>query len=171
MSSYLAYNVTTRTNSNYFKKKEMNVIRRFSDFLGLHEKLCEKYRQNGRIIPPAPDKNVVGTTKVKMSHDGEEGQNEVINDLILVLDWILNLVFFQFVERRRAALERYMNRTAAHPSLRTDPDFREFLELESDLPKSKETATLSGRNVMKLINKVGDSLSSITLKMEETDEW
>ena len=35
----------------------------------------------------------------------------------------------EFIERRRAALERYLNRTAAHPTLRADPDFREFLEL------------------------------------------
>ena len=50
--SFTAYNVVTRTNSNYFKKKELKVTRRFSDFLGLHDKLAEKYRQNGRIIPP-----------------------------------------------------------------------------------------------------------------------
>ena len=64
-----------------------------------------------------------------------------------------------------------MNRTAAHPILKTDPDFREFLEHESELPKSKDTSALSGRNVMKLINKVGDSLSSMAIKMDETDEW
>ena len=75
------------------------------------------------------------------------------------------------MERRRAALERFMNRTAAHPILKTDPDFREFLEHESELPKSKDTSALSGRNVMKLINKVGDSLSSMAIKMDETDEW
>ena len=50
---------------------------------------------------------------------------------------------FQFVERRRAALERYMNRTAAHPSLKADPDFREFLELDADLPKSSQVTTWS----------------------------
>ena len=77
----------------------------------------------------------------------------------------------QFVERRRAALERFMNRTAAHPILRTDPDFREFLEQEADLPKSNQTSALSSRNMMKLINKVGDSLSNMTIKMEETDDW
>jgi len=152
MSSFIAYNVVTRTNSNYFKKKELKVNRRFSDFLGLHDKLAEKYRQNGRIIPPAPDKSVVGMTKVKISKDGDEHQDE-------------------FVERRRAALERFMNRTAAHPILRTDPDFREFLEQEADLPKSNQTSALSSRNMMKLINKVGDSLSNMTIKMEETDDW
>merc|ERR1719273_2360877 len=66
---------------------------------------------------------------------------------------------------------RFMNRTAAHPILRTDPDFREFLEQEADLPKSNQTSALSSRNMMKLINKVGDSLSNMTIKMEETDDW
>lgn len=33
-----------------------------------------------------------------------------------------------FVERRRAALERYLKRTAQHPVLLQDPDFKEFLE-------------------------------------------
>ena len=149
----MAYSVNTRTNINYFKKKDMTVTRRFSDFLGLHDKLSEKYLQNGRIIPPAPDKSVVGMTKVKMSKDSAEpGQDE-------------------FVERRRAALERYLNRTATYSALRTDPDFREFLELEAELPKASQTATLSGRNVMKLITKVGDSITNITLKLEETDDW
>ena len=32
----------------------------------------------------------------------------------------------EFVEKRRAALERYLNRTAGHPNLRVDPDFRWF---------------------------------------------
>jgi len=154
MSSYMVYNVQTKTNINYFKKKEMSVNRRFSDFLGLHDKLSEKYLPNGRIIPPAPDKSVVGMTKVKMSKEsgGESGQDE-------------------FVERRRAALERFLNRTATYSSLRTDPDFREFLELETELPKAHQTAALSSRSMMKLINKFGDSLTNITTKLEETDDW
>lgn len=64
-----------------------------------------------------------------------------------------------------------MNRIAVHPSLRTDPDFRDFLELDADLPKANQTAALSGKSVMKLINKVGDKMTSMTIKMEEMDEW
>ena len=45
---------------------ESTVTRRFSDFLGLHDKLSDKYLQNGRVIPPAPDKSVVNMTKVIM---------------------------------------------------------------------------------------------------------
>jgi hypothetical protein len=47
MSSYLVYKVVTKTNASYFKKKEFFVIRRFSDFLGLYQKLTEKYLQVG----------------------------------------------------------------------------------------------------------------------------
>ena len=40
-------------------------------FVGLRDKLTEKYLQNGRIIPPAPDKSVLGMTKVKMSKEDD----------------------------------------------------------------------------------------------------
>ncbi|KAL1446398.1 hypothetical protein WDU94_014020, partial [Cyamophila willieti] len=58
-SSYVAYRVETRTNLRDFRRSEMFVPRRFSDFLALHEKLAEKYVRNGRIIPPAPGKDIM----------------------------------------------------------------------------------------------------------------
>lgn len=60
MSSYVAYRIVTRTNMQTFKMSNMAVLRRFSDFLGLHNKLTEKYLRNGRLIPPAPQKNMLG---------------------------------------------------------------------------------------------------------------
>ena len=47
-----------------FRKAELIVIRRFSDFLGLHEKLREKHAHYGRIVPPAPEKSLVGMCTV-----------------------------------------------------------------------------------------------------------
>ena len=69
---------------------------------------------------------------------------EVFLNFILDIYYIRNLRNQKCltIERRRAALERFVNRTAAHPILRTDPDFREFLEQEADLPKSNQTSTL-----------------------------
>lgn len=60
MGAYMAYRVTTTTNMPLFKRKEFSVTRRFSDFLGLHDKLTDKYLKVGRIIPPAPEKSVIG---------------------------------------------------------------------------------------------------------------
>ena len=60
MSSYVTYKIETKTNIGLFRKKSPSVHRRFSDFLGLHDKLTEKYLRSGRIVPPAPEKNVFG---------------------------------------------------------------------------------------------------------------
>ena len=84
MGAYIAYNVTTKTTMPSFKGPEITVRRRFSDFLGLHSRLSERYLAKGRIVPPAPEKSVVGMTKVKFSKSEDAG----------------------FIERRRAALER-----------------------------------------------------------------
>lgn len=154
MSSFMAYKVITKTNLSYFKKQRPEVNRRFSDFLGLRDKLCEKYLQNGRIIPPCPDKSVIGMTKVKMSKEDEASvqsgdeknctteyfvpcigdsvpavflilfTQEVNHFISLPLKYQSFFCVVEFVEKRRAALERYLNRTAGHPNLRVDPDFR-----------------------------------------------
>ena len=127
MSSFMAYTVKTKTNLSYFKKNNPEVNRRFSDFLGLRDKLCEKYLQNGRIIPPCPDKSVIGMTKVKMSKEDEASNQsgELLECQINRIDcFLMQMCCVEFVEKRRAALERYLNRTASHPNLRVDPDFR-----------------------------------------------
>lgn len=74
-----------------------------------------------------------------------------------------------FVEKRRNALERFLNRTAAHSVLCTDPDFREFLESDGELPRATNTSALSSAGVLRLFNRVGDTVSKITYKMEESD--
>lgn len=156
MSAYVAYKVETKTNMPIFRKRIFSVVRRFSDFLGLHDKLTGKYLRNGRIIPPAPEKSVIGTTKIKMSGDKNQEQNSSSTE---------------FIERRRAALERYLNRTVAHPLLSTDPDFREFLEADTELPKATNTSALSSKGVLRLFNKVGETVNKITYKMDESDTW
>lgn len=62
---FLSSEVSTKTTYNYFKQKQFSVMRRFSDFLGLHDKLTEKHTHLGRIVPPAPEKSVVGQSLIK----------------------------------------------------------------------------------------------------------
>uniref|UniRef100_A0A8C9U5I9 Sorting nexin 1a n=1 Tax=Scleropages formosus TaxID=113540 RepID=A0A8C9U5I9_SCLFO len=76
----------------------------------------------------------------------------------------------EFVERRRAALERYLQRVVSHPSLLQDPDVREFLERD-ELPRAVSTQTLSGAGFLKMINRATDAVSKMTIKMNESDIW
>ncbi|XP_072528478.1 sorting nexin-1a [Salminus brasiliensis] len=150
MNAYMAYKVSTQTTLSMFRSKQFMVRRRFSDFLGLYEKLSEKHAQNGYIVPPPPEKSILGMTKVKV---GKEDPSSA-----------------EFVERRRAALERYLQRVVSHPSLLQDPDVREFLEKE-ELPRAVSTQTLSGAGFLKMINKATDAVSKMTIKMNESDVW
>ena len=61
-------------------------------------------------------------TKIKMSGDKNQEQSSSSTE---------------FIERRRSALERYLNRTAAHPILGVDSDFIDFLKAGKLEKKSK----------------------------------
>ncbi|XP_044050250.1 sorting nexin-1a [Siniperca chuatsi] len=150
MNAYMAYKVTTQTTLPMFRNKTFTVRRRFSDFLGLYEKLSEKHGPNGFIVPPPPEKSILGMTKVKV---GKEDSSSA-----------------DFVERRRGALERYLQRVVNHPSLLQDPNVREFLERE-ELPRAVSTQALSGAGFLKMINKATDAVSKMTIKMNESDVW
>ena len=149
-SSYITYKVSTKTNLSFFRRSTFSVNRRFSDFRGLRDKLVQKHLHTGRIIPPAPSKDAVGTAKVKMSKEEDFASDE-------------------FIERRRASLERFLNRTAAHPILRADPDFREFLELDTDLPKVASVSSISPANWIKKIGSLGENINKMTFRMDESD--
>ncbi|CAJ1069660.1 sorting nexin-2 isoform X2 [Xyrichtys novacula] len=150
MNAYMAYKVTTKTSMSIFKSNEFAVKRRFSDFLGLHSKLASKYLHVGYIVPPAPEKSIVGMTKVKV---GKEDQSS--ND---------------FVEKRRSALERYLMRTVKHPILLKDPDVLQFLE-SSELPRAVSTQALSSAGLLRMVNKAADAVNKMTIKMNESDAW
>ncbi|MCJ8735026.1 hypothetical protein PDJAM_G00242230 [Pangasius djambal] len=150
MNAYMAYKVTTKTSLNLFSRNEFSVKRRFSDFLGLHSKLASKYMHVGYIVPPAPEKSIVGMTKVKV---GKE-----------------DLSSAEFVEKRRAALERYLMRTVSHPALLKDSDVIQFLE-NTELPRAVSTQALSGAGILRMVNKAADAVNKMTIKMNESDAW
>uniref|UniRef100_A0A669P5Q4 Sorting nexin-1 n=1 Tax=Phasianus colchicus TaxID=9054 RepID=A0A669P5Q4_PHACC len=141
---------TCPTSMPMFRSKQFSVKRRFSDFLGLYEKLLEKHAQNGFIVPPPPEKSLIGMTKVKV---GKEDSSSA-----------------EFLEKRRAALERYLQRVVSHPTMLQDPDVREFLEKE-ELPRAVGTQALSGAGILKMFNKATDAVSKMTIKMNESDIW
>uniref|UniRef100_A0A8C2X7M4 Sorting nexin-2 n=1 Tax=Cyclopterus lumpus TaxID=8103 RepID=A0A8C2X7M4_CYCLU len=138
------------TSMSLFRSQDFSVKRRFSDFLGLHSKLASKYLHIGYIVPPAPEKSIVGMTKVKVGKE-DQSSNE-------------------FVEKRRSALERYLMRTVKHPTLLKDPDVLQFLE-SSELPRAVSTQALSSAGILRMVNKAAEAVNKMTIKMNESDAW
>ncbi len=199
ITSYMAYRVCTRTNLGCFKRQEFWVTRRFSDFLGLHEKLQERYASQGRLIPPPPEKNLVGTTKVKISsstsptasggatadgaspeqsngHAFQQGQTSTEGGAASSSPGSSSSSSAadrsEFIARRRFALERFINRVSAHPVLRLDPATVRFLESVGELPRATSTSALSSASVLRLFGRAADTVTKMTTyRMEETDPW
>ncbi|KAH8098916.1 hypothetical protein JL720_1886 [Aureococcus anophagefferens] len=58
INSYISYKVNTQTNLPEFQYGQFSVIRRYSDFVWLHDMLQKDVP--GSIVPPLPEKAVVG---------------------------------------------------------------------------------------------------------------
>ncbi|CAF0894191.1 unnamed protein product [Rotaria sordida] len=151
MSSYMTYRITTKTSLAMFKKNEFSVNRRFSDFLGLHDKLVHKHLPLGVIIPSPPEKDTLVMAKVKISKE--------------------EAIPTDFIDRRRSQLERYLNRLARHEKLVQDPDFREFIEMPTELPKSTSTQAFSSAGVLRALTNISQQVTKLTTKTSEQDQW
>jgi sorting nexin-1/2 len=153
-SAHIVYSVRTLTDSDLLTNKETVVSRRYRDFRWLYRQL--QHTHPGRIIPPPPDKQVVG----RFNQD--------------------------FVEGRRFALERMLVKISQNAHLQTDPDFIMFLQSERFSSEAREhekalgassTFTESDHNDGSLSNNSGGFLSSIggafsfTPKIVEPDDY
>ncbi|KAK9196705.1 hypothetical protein WN943_004836 [Citrus x changshan-huyou] len=87
VQAYISYRVITKTNFPEYQGPEKIVIRRYSDFVWLRDRLFEKYK--GIFIPPLPEKSAV--EKFRFSAE--------------------------FIEMRRQGLDLFVNRIASHPEL------------------------------------------------------
>lgn len=135
VNSYVSYRVSTKTNLPQYQFTQFSVIRRFSDFVWLHGKLCE--RNPGLVLPPLPEKNIA--TKV----------------------FVMSA---EFVEARCAALGTFMRRLATHPDLRFSPELQIFLE-GSDASWSDQVEngaeSFKQRNVVQLFKEMQHSTQKL----------
>lgn len=93
---------------------EFSVRRRFKDVVTLSDRLSESYR--GFFVPVRPDKSVVDSQVKQMD---------------------------QFVEQRKSALEKYLNKLASHPVIRKSEELRVFLVVKGKLPLAKSVDVAS----------------------------
>ena len=73
INAYLVYKIETRvTNIAGYRKAVNAVWRRFSDFLGLRDRLVERFQPLGVVVPMAPEKSMKALTTTKLNSSNEE---------------------------------------------------------------------------------------------------
>uniref|UniRef100_A0A8C5P3E1 Sorting nexin 7 n=1 Tax=Jaculus jaculus TaxID=51337 RepID=A0A8C5P3E1_JACJA len=140
IETFITYKVITKTSRGEFDSSEFEVRRRYQDFLWLKGKLEDAHPT--LIIPPLPEKFIV------------KGMVERFND--------------DFIETRRKALHKFLNRIADHPTLTFNEDFKVFLtaqawELSSHKKQGPGLLTRMGQTV----RAVASSMRGVKNRPEE----
>ncbi|XP_065195180.1 sorting nexin-2-like [Sycon ciliatum] len=165
MSSYLTYHITTKTNLPQFRSSEVSVRRKYSEFQSLQSRLVNTYLKKGCLLPQLPESNTIVSTvgsAVGMTRSRAIQPQAQSSTSCAAMD---------LVERRRAALQRYLNRVASHPLLRLDSDFHEFLQANHEIEKPVGVSVMSTEGVTKLFKGVTNAIAKITARMSESDDW
>ncbi|CAA2961595.1 sorting nexin 1 [Olea europaea subsp. europaea] len=144
VQAYISYKVITKTNFPEYQGPEKIVIRRYSDFVWLRDRLFEKYK--GIFIPPLPEKSTV--EKFRFSAE--------------------------FIEMRRQALDVFINRIASHHELQQSEDLRKFLledEQMMERARSQETGIFKKpADFMQIFKDVQSKVSDVVLGKEKPVE-
>ncbi|XP_076911822.1 sorting nexin 1-like [Bidens hawaiensis] len=145
VQAYISYKVITKTNFPEYQGSEKIVIRRYSDFLWLYDRLFEKYK--GNFIPPLPEKNTV--EKFRFSAE--------------------------FIEMRRQALDTFVNRVASHHQLQQSDDLRIFLEADEqtmERARSQDTGIFKKKqtDLMQIFRDVQSKVTDVVMGKEKPVE-
>ncbi|KAJ9181362.1 hypothetical protein P3X46_009499 [Hevea brasiliensis] len=145
VQAYISYRVITKTNFPEYQGPEKIVIRRYSDFVWLRDRLFEKYK--GVFIPPLPEKSTV--EKFRFSAE--------------------------FIELRRQALDIFVNRIASHHELQQSEDLRTFLQADEETMerlRSQETGIFKKKpaDLMQIFKEMQTRVSDVVLGKEKPVE-
>ncbi|XP_049604635.1 sorting nexin-7 [Syngnathus scovelli] len=125
IETFIMYRVITKTTRSEFDSCEYEVLRRYQDFVWLRSKLEETHPT--LIVPPLPEKFVM------------KGMVERFND--------------DFIETRKKALHRFLNKIAGHPILSFNQHFKLFLTAQ-DLSTHKKQGP-------GFLSRMGDTVRSV----------
>ncbi|KAG9459074.1 hypothetical protein H6P81_003582 [Aristolochia fimbriata] len=145
VQAYISYRVITKTNLPQYQGPEKIVIRRYSDFVWLRDRLYEKYK--GIFVPPLPEKSAV--EKFRFSAE--------------------------FIEMRCQALDIFINRIASHPELQQSEDLRIFLQEDEETMERARSVELGifkkkPSDLMQIFKDVQSKVSDVVLGKEKPVE-
>ncbi|KAJ0022694.1 hypothetical protein NQD34_014828 [Periophthalmus magnuspinnatus] len=129
IETFIMYRVLTRTTRGDFDSSEVEVRRRYQEFSWLRSKLEESHPT--LIIPPLPEKFVVKGMVERFSED--------------------------FIETRKKALHRFLQKLSVHPVLSHSPHLKAFLTAQDLTPHKKQGPGL--------LSRMGDTMRSMAQSM------
>jgi len=126
------FTVHTKTTMKEFKGNEFSVVRQHEEFVWLHDSLVEDERYAGLLIPPPPLKPDFDASREKLAKLSE-GEGSMTKEEFTRMKAELEAEYLAIFKKTVAMHEIFLQRLTQHTQLKTNHNFRVFLEFEKEL--------------------------------------
>ncbi|KAM5225378.1 sorting nexin-32 isoform 4-T4 [Hipposideros larvatus] len=165
------FTVQTKSCLPHFAQTEFSVIRQHEEFIWLHDTYVENEEYAGLIIPPAPPKPDFEASREKLQKLGE-GDSSVTREEFAKMKQELEAEYLAIFKKTVAMHEVFLQRLAAHPTLRQDHNFFVFLEYSQDLSvRGKNSKELLGGFLRNIVKSADEALITGMSGLKEVDDF
>ncbi|XP_023391475.1 sorting nexin-32 isoform X4 [Pteropus alecto] len=152
-------------------KTEFSVVRQHEEFIWLHDAYVENEEYAGLIIPPAPPKPDFEASREKLQKLGE-GDSSVTREEFAKMKQELEAEYLAIFKKTVAMHEVFLQRLAAHPTLRQDHNFFVFLEYSQDLSvRGKNRKELLGGFLRNIVKSADEAVITGMSGLKEVDDF
>ncbi|XP_025860199.2 sorting nexin-32 isoform X4 [Vulpes vulpes] len=152
-------------------KMEFSVVRQHEEFIWLHDAYVENEEYAGLIIPPAPPRPDFEASREKLQKLGE-GDSSITREEFAKMKQELEAEYLAIFKKTVAMHEVFLQRLAAHPTLRRDHNFFVFLEYGQDLSvRGKNRKELLGGFLRNIVKSADEALITRMSGLKEVDDF
>ncbi|GAB1302051.1 Sorting nexin-32 [Apodemus speciosus] len=126
------FTVQTKSGLPHLAQPEFSVVRQHEEFIWLHDAYVENEEYAGLIIPPAPPRPDFEASREKLQKLGE-GNSSITREEFSKMKQELEAEYLAIFKKTVAMHEVFLQRLAAHPTLRRDHNFSVFLAYSQDV--------------------------------------
>ncbi|KAM8928700.1 sorting nexin-32 isoform 1-T1 [Lycaon pictus] len=165
------FTVQTKSCLPHFTQMEFSVVRQHEEFIWLHDAYVENEEYAGLIIPPAPPRPDFEASREKLQKLGE-GDSSITREEFAKMKQELEAEYLAIFKKTVAMHEVFLQRLAAHPTLRRDHNFFVFLEYGQDLSvRGKNRKELLGGYLRNIVKSADEALITRMSGLKEVDDF
>ncbi|XP_059959461.1 sorting nexin-32 isoform X3 [Mesoplodon densirostris] len=172
------FTVQTKSCVPHFSRPEFSVVRHHEEFIWLHNAYVENAEYAGLIlcpsleqIPPAPPRPDFEASREKLQKLGE-GDSSITREEFAKMKEELEAEYLAIFKKTVAMHEVFLQRLAAHPTLRRDHNFFVFLEYSQDLSvRGKNRKELLGGFLRNIVKSADEALITGMSGLKEVDDF
>nr|XP_030689429.1 sorting nexin-32 isoform X2 [Globicephala melas] len=165
------FTVQTKSCVPHLARTEFSVVRHHEEFIWLHNAYVENEEYAGLIIPPAPPRPDFEASREKLQKLGE-GDSSITREEFAKMKEELEAEYLAIFKKTVAMHEVFLQRLAAHPTLRRDHNFFVFLEYGQDLSvRGKNRKELLGGFLRNIVKSADEALITGMSGLKEVDDF